>query len=359
MRATGWIGAPPATSADLQAADRKLGRTLPPSLRGFLSITDGWPVLSMGFGAVRPVQDLGWVVDLDPDLVRIWEDAAGELEPDVEREPWLLRRALLLSTGSDCFLLDPGRVDGGTGEWESCGFTSWYPGAGEPTSSFRTGVDRHYATFVRFTAPESMTRAEVAAQVHKAYRSSLRGDPSGEWIVPAARHFGDHRADVLDVQLRTLDDAYRAPLAVQSLDWERAAADPCVVDDLLPLFVTACLDPHDPHDSALDWLVPHLPEPLAGRVRELADRCRRDGGLTADWPATPAFAAAADRARTLTRAGRDDDAFDAVVAGLPHWQPLSPAHLAPMGLVWDRELGRLMTPARRRRLLTLPRGVPG
>ena len=55
--------------------------------------------------------------------------------------------------------------------------------------------------------------------MHKAYRSSLRGDPSSESVVPAARHFGDHRSDVLDIQLRTLNDAYRAPL-VQSLDWE-------------------------------------------------------------------------------------------------------------------------------------------
>lgn len=135
--------------------------------------------------AVRSVQELGWVVDLDPELVRIWDESTADLEPEGSApEPSLLKRALLLSIGSDCFLLDPGRVDG-TGEWASCGFTSWYPGAGEPTSSFRAGMDGHYANFVRFTAPESMTRAEVAAQVPRCTRPTGRAcavtPPRSRW----------------------------------------------------------------------------------------------------------------------------------------------------------------------------------
>src|SRR5215469_4372245 len=34
------------------------------------------------------------------------------------------------------------------------------------------------------------------------------------------------------------------------------------------------------------------------------------------------------------------------------WRPLSPLHLAPMALTWDRDLGRIMTRERRERLLT-------
>jgi hypothetical protein len=289
---------------------------------------------------------------LKPGDRRIAVDAWDPLADD---GPPLLKRSLLLSTGTDHFLLDPRRIDA-SGEWTSCGFTSWYPGAGEATSSFRAGMEGHYASFVRFTVPDSTTHAEVAEQVEQAYRSSLHGDPVREWVIPAARSFGDLRADVLGVQLRTLSSAYRAPLDVQSLDWDHLADEPTVLEDLLPLFVTACLDGHDPHTWALDHLLQRAPEPLAQRIRGLADRCLSQGGLVADGTSTPGFAAAVDRARVLVRAGRDTDAFEAIVASLPRWQPRSPLHLAPMGLIWDRELKRVMTPDRRR-LLGQPRGT--
>ncbi|HET9655708.1 MAG TPA: SMI1/KNR4 family protein [Kineosporiaceae bacterium] len=357
MTATGWIGRPPATASVLEAAERRLGRTLPRSLREFASVTDGWPVLSMDFGALRPVEELGWAVDLEPSLVQIWGETAGDCwPPDADDGAPLLKRSLLLSTGTDHFLLDPRRTDT-SGEWASCGFTSWYPGAGEATSSFRTGMEGHYASFVRFTVPDSTTLTEVAEQVERAYRSSLRGDPLLEWVIPAARFFGDLHADVLNVQLRTLHSAYRAALDVLSLDWGHLADEPTVLEDLLPLFITACLDGHDPHTWALDHLLQRAPDQLAQRIRGLADRCLREGGLVADWSSTPGFATAADRARALVRAGRDAEAFEAVITGLPNWQPLSPLHLAPMGLIWDRELNSAMTPDRRRRLLSQPRGT--
>ena len=62
-----------------------------------------------------------------------------------------------------------------------------------------------------------------------------------------------------------------------------------------------------------------------------------------------------DGARNLARAGRDAEAFEAILAALPHWRPLSPVHLAPMGLTWDRDLARIMTRERRERLLATAR----
>ncbi|WP_143175496.1 hypothetical protein [Cryptosporangium aurantiacum] len=312
----------------------------------------------MDFGALRPAEELGWVVDLEPSFVQIWNETAGEdWDPDTDDGPPLWKRSLLLSTGTDHFLLDPRRIDS-SGEWVSCEFTSSGAGAGGAASSFRTGMEGHYASFVCFTAPESPTRAEVAEQVEQAYRSSLTGDTGREWVIPAARSFGDLRADVLNVQLRTLRGAYRAYLDVDALDWGYLAGEPTAIEDLLPLFVTACLDRHDPQTWALDLLLQGASPPVAQRVRQLADRCLSEGGLVADWSSSPGFAAAVDRARALVRADRDTEAFEALVAGLPNWQPLSPLHLAPMGRIWDRELNRVMTPdRRRRRLLSQPRST--
>jgi hypothetical protein len=65
-------------------------------------------------------------------------------------------------------------------EWATTCWTSWYPGAGRQQPSFRAGVESHYASFVCFEAPDSVTHAEVAAQVEDAYQRALRGNRSGE-----------------------------------------------------------------------------------------------------------------------------------------------------------------------------------
>jgi hypothetical protein len=124
MRASGWIGVPSASAADIAAARARLEGSLPRSYQAFLALTDGWPVLSFDFGQVRP--------------------AAG------------LDGCLMLSSGTDRFLYDTGRP-GADGEWATRSWTSWYPGAGDQQPSFRAGLESHYASFVRFDAPDSVT----------------------------------------------------------------------------------------------------------------------------------------------------------------------------------------------------------
>jgi hypothetical protein len=126
--------------------------------------------------------------------------------------------------------------------------------------------------------------------------------------------------------------------------------------DIWPLLVVAARDPADSMPWVLDHAYAGLGDGHATRLRNLVAEYDRDGGLTADFSAAPGFAVAVERARRLRRAGRDDEAFAAIQAGLPDWRPLSPLHLAPMGLVWDRELGPLMTVERRRQVLVTPRG---
>jgi hypothetical protein len=340
----------------VSAAEARLERTLPRSYREFLAITDGWPVLSMDFGQLRPVSAVDWVATAEPDFYRIvCTDDGYEWPPDSDDGPPLMNRALLLGTGTDYYLYDTGRV-GADGEWTTTCWTSWYPGAGDQRPSFRAGMESHYASFVRFNAPDSVTHAEVAARVDDACQRSLRGDRGGEPVISGARHFGSTRADVLEQQLAVLTSQYRAETRMVTLARSQQVTDPALVTDLWPMFVVAALDPRDRRRWALDQAIRTGGEAVAALLRSLAERCQRDGGLTADFGYASAFAAAVDHARVLARAGRDDEAFDAILAALPSWRPLSPLHLAPMGLTWDRDLARIMTPPRREQLLATARG---
>jgi hypothetical protein len=357
MQESGWIGSPPASEADIAAAEARLGRPLPPSYREFLAITDGWPTLSFDFDRVRPVAEVDWVAAADPQLYEIVCDTYGDdWPPDSDDGPPLMNRALVLNTGSDSFLFDTGRVSA-DGEWATTGWTGWYPGAGDQQPSFRAGMQSHYASFVSFDVPDSVTSAEVAEYVADAYQRSLEGDRGGEEIFFEAVDFGSLRAEALVYQLRVLTSKYRAGIGIsRSLGEGEQATDAAMLADLWPMFVAATLNPRDPHQSALNLAIRRASGPVAALLRSLADQYERDGGLVADFGYAPDFATAADRARTLARASRDDQAFATILDALPSWRPLSPLHLVPMGLTWDRDLSGIMTPERRLRLLSTPRG---
>src|SRR5262245_8290362 len=147
-----------------------------------------------------------------------------------------MNRALLLGTGTDHFLYDTGRI-GADGEWATTCWTSWYPGADDQQPSFRAGLESHYASFVRFDAPDSVTHAEVIDRVEVAYQRSLRGDRSGEWVIAKDRLFGSPRADVLEPQLDVLTGKYRAELGVLTLANSVHAQDPAMTGDLWPMSV--------------------------------------------------------------------------------------------------------------------------
>lgn len=134
------------------------------------------------------------------------------------------------------------------------------------------------------------------------------------------------------------------------------AADPALRADLWPMFVAAALDPRDRARWALDQVISTAGEPVSGLVRSLAGQALHGQGLTADFSYAPGFARAVSNARVLARQSRDDEAFTVIVDVFPLWCPLSPLHLAPMGVTWDRDLGHLMTPHRLECLLETARG---
>jgi hypothetical protein len=359
MRASGWIGAPPALATEIAAAQERLGRSLPRSYRDFLLVSNGWPMLSYDFEQLRPVTAIGWVADVDPGLYSaVCANLGYDWPLDGDDGPPLMNRAVLLSTGPDNFLFDTKKVEL-DGEWDTVCWASRYPGAGDRRASFRDGMEAHYASFVRLVATESATHAEVAAQVEDAYQLALRGDRSGEAVFAAARDYGCPRADVLLPQVQVFTGQHLAVNGVVALAGNKHATDPALLADVWPMLVVAAFNVHQPQRWGLDRAIATAPGPVAERLRSLADQYQRDGGLTADFGYVPLFDRAVENARSLTRAGRDAEAFETICGALRSWRPLSSTHLAPVGLAWDHVLGRIMTRERRERLLSSPRaGVP-
>jgi hypothetical protein len=169
MRASGWIGAPPASAADIATAQSRLERSLPRSYRSFLSITDGWPVMSFDFGQVRPVAELDWVANADPGLYEVvCADHGYEWPPDSDDGPPLMNRALLLGTGTDNFLYDTGRI-GVDGEWATTCWTSWHPGGRRPAAV----VSRGPGIALRQLRPLQRTRQRHPRRGHRPGRGRL------------------------------------------------------------------------------------------------------------------------------------------------------------------------------------------
>lgn len=120
QRATSpWYGAGPADGQALAAAEKRLETRFPPSLRAFLSVSDGWHGVAGWIDRVLPCAEIDWfrntgsgvsLIDLYP------ED--DSYEPDTGA---VFRRALLVAEGEDFWLLDPATVDE-TGEWAAYEF---------------------------------------------------------------------------------------------------------------------------------------------------------------------------------------------------------------------------------------------
>jgi cell wall assembly regulator SMI1 len=115
-----WLPAvaAPATEAEIAREEARLGVRLPPSLRSFYLQSNGHGVVGNFIWAVRSVEQLGWLRDVEPEFYdNIFEDDA------------VVARSLVVSGKADAswWLLDPGNVDG-RGEWRAGRWSSWNPG---------------------------------------------------------------------------------------------------------------------------------------------------------------------------------------------------------------------------------------
>lgn len=260
-------------------------------------------------------------------------------------ESLVLPHALLISTGSDKLLLSPGEEV----EWTGCGLTSWYPGIGWGESSFRTVLERLYADFVEYGVPDAETpQARPETDPYDVAMSSILGD--------------DQRADLLRMQVNLLRGGGFSLLFDGEID--RFEGDPTATEELWPCFVVSSLSSSDRWDTgdqdldrfALDFALQRT-TPAGARLRVLVEDYHRTGGLIIDFSYAPAFAAGVADARSLARAGRDEEAFRRLLAVLPHWRPRSGTHVAPIGLAFDRDLLEVLTPERCAVVLSVARGT--
>jgi hypothetical protein len=152
-RRTGWMGFEPASAAAIAAAEERLGRRLPPSLRTFYEVSNGWGMVGRFVFDVLSVEEIGWMKDRTGDSdAHLYKMACETENPpqDKPRRPWKndpdgarrrayqfeqgtrLKRSLVISSWGDAavWVLDPGDRDH-DGEWPGGRWASWNPGSVE------------------------------------------------------------------------------------------------------------------------------------------------------------------------------------------------------------------------------------
>lgn len=146
-KTSGWLGYAGATEAQLAAAEARLGRSLPPSYRAFLAVSNGWRRTTPFIDAVWPTEQIEWLSVASPEFLPAWMEgvtAFGVPEPIPDADYFVyggaqreyairheyFETALQISAWGDAavYLLNP-QVVTPAGEWEAWFFASWLPGA--------------------------------------------------------------------------------------------------------------------------------------------------------------------------------------------------------------------------------------
>lgn len=70
----GWLGYAPASNSAVRQAEKRLGATLPPSLRAFYSASNGWRTVGGFIYDVLPLEKIGWIRELS---LSLWEGAVA------------------------------------------------------------------------------------------------------------------------------------------------------------------------------------------------------------------------------------------------------------------------------------------
>ena len=161
-RAARWMGFDPAPGDAIEAAEKRLGRRLPPSLRTFYQVSNGWRATGFFITDVLPVERIGWLKDRDPHLYQLacqTEATKGPFkrDPDGSRlrayvleQGTRVKRSLAISSWGDAaiWLLDPGEQPH-DGEWPAGRWASWSPAMEWQADSFEGLMRRELEGFVR------------------------------------------------------------------------------------------------------------------------------------------------------------------------------------------------------------------
>ncbi|NJP43326.1 SMI1/KNR4 family protein [Actinacidiphila epipremni] len=424
----GWLGFAPASEAAVAAAEQRLGRRLPPSLREFLLVTDGWRDAGCFVYRMAGTAELAWLRDTeDRTWIEVYEELAeealdsseadgagdaGDADEDDDvpfevQEARVLARSLRLSLEGDAavMLLDPDDV-GEDGEWAAYWLASWSGEGPERFDSFADLMRKQWRSFHALRRPPGATRDHWDGVVERARGEALAGGIEAPLaLLDEAQAFGRSRAEVLATQLRALLGEWQRHVA--NLLWNADRVEdlldgPLFAAELLPLLVR-----HDRlaarHDlRPLPRLKEHGPAAVKELIEEYEARAAAPGfrlsfgnaefdaavhAVVDPLAAHPAFADAADPVRPArdepvvvrhltavmtsggpvaaaaaapspaeARAALLAQAWPALLAAVPLWRPVCADHIAPISLLADPVLARLLTPERARALLATPRG---
>ena len=143
VAASGWLGYPAATEAQLRAAEARLGAPLPPSYRTFLEVSNGWRHLDYFYGRLWSAEEIDWFRVRNQDWIDAWTEPWRDMAPipddayfvyDDRQDPAAVRVEYMPSlleiseVGDSVILLLNPRVVFPDGEWEAWDLGNWYPG---------------------------------------------------------------------------------------------------------------------------------------------------------------------------------------------------------------------------------------
>ncbi|MEH1163883.1 SMI1/KNR4 family protein [Micromonospora sp. CPCC 205539] len=339
----GWLGFPPATPGQIADAEERLGRRLPPSLRAFLLITDGWKDAGAFIYRLAGTAELDWLRDTSD---AHWAEAY----PDE-----VLGRSLRLSLAGDSsvLFLDPLDV-GEDGEWAAYRLASWSGVGPERYDSFADLMFDLYARFHALRQPPGETRDRWDAEVEQARAAALEGEIDGPMtVLTAADRFGRERARLLLFQLHAMQgDWYKVPLSHLFLADLSIVDDPLFEAELLPLLFAEGRLTHRGGQFTLN----RLREVPQARPKIEEYQARRAAPGFCQTFDNPEFDTQVREIVADLAAGTLDDAWPRLRAAMSAWHPVSAGHIAPVVLFTDPLLAAMITPTRGRELLRIPRG---
>jgi cell wall assembly regulator SMI1 len=120
QKKSNWLGYAPATDAAIEATEKRLNCSLPTDYKEFLRITNGFAQTNNAVhSSFLPVEKIDYLLNLDDDLIEIWEDT-GNVEVGK-----ILRTSILIGglNESQQVLLIPQK-----NKWIYWQFAAWIPG---------------------------------------------------------------------------------------------------------------------------------------------------------------------------------------------------------------------------------------
>ncbi len=132
-----WLGFSPASRAQIDQIEQRLGLSLPPSYTSFLRTTNGFLRPTRFVGRILPADEVTWLTTHNQPLIDIYSTTNSDLSDadyfDYANNAAHIRSAhiehfvQITDDGDGLYLLNP-EVVTADGEWEALLFANWLPG---------------------------------------------------------------------------------------------------------------------------------------------------------------------------------------------------------------------------------------